>query len=101
MPNRGTSAGSFATSAEAKTPKGKFTVKATNQTLVTANEGRVSLYVFNPSAKEVWLAFGETAVAKEGIWLKKEVGSVYIPDYKGIVACITTEGEGEISFVEV
>lgn len=94
-------ANSFAKTAEARTSKGKLTAKSTNQTLVTANEARIGLYVFNPSSKEVWLALGETAAKEEGIWLKKEVGSVYIPDYTGIVACITTEGEGAITFAEV
>lgn len=82
--------------------KGKLTVKATSQTLVLEHRQRQSIYIFNPSSKEVWLSLGEAAaVAKEGIWLKKEVGSVYIPDFTGQINCITTEGEGDISFSEV
>jgi hypothetical protein len=84
-------------------PKGKFKVKATSETLVKAWDNRKALYVSNPSTKEVWLALGPTAAKEEGIWLKKENGSglVKITDYTGIVTCITTEGEGEIVFVEV
>lgn len=84
----------------ARASKGKLTAKATTQTLVEAHADRVALYVCNPSAKEVWLALGATAVAKEGIWLKKESGSVVIEGYTGVVSCITTEGEGEISYSE-
>ncbi|HET7455385.1 MAG TPA: hypothetical protein VFJ76_07690 [Solirubrobacterales bacterium] len=88
-------------SSEAKTSKGKKVVKAESQTLVGANENRVSLSVFNPSSKEVWLACGSTATKEEGIWLKKESGSIVINDYGGPVSCVTTEGEGTITFVEV
>jgi hypothetical protein len=85
----------------AKTPKGKKTVKAESQTLVAANDARLTLTVQNPSDKEVWLAKGPTAGKEEGVWLKKEGGSIVIDDYTGIVSCITSEGEGSICFSEV
>lgn len=89
-------------SSTAKTAKGKFTVKATSQTLVNANEDRVGIYVDNPSSKEVWLCLGtEAAVKEEGLWLKKEVGSKYIQGYSGAITCITSEGEGSIVFAEI
>lgn len=81
--------------------KGKKAVKETSATLVTENLHRVELYVCNPSSKEVWLALGEAATKEEGIWLKKEGGSVVIPGWLGLVACITTEGEGSITYTEI
>lgn len=88
------------TTSTANASKGKLKAKETTQTLVAANGGRVELYVCNPSAKEVWLALGETAAKEEGIWLKKESGCVVISGYTGIVTCITTSGEGEITYSE-
>ena len=87
--------------ADANKPKGKVTARATSGTLAAANAYRVALYVSNPSSEEVWLALGATAVKEEGIWLKKESGSVTINNYTGIVTCITTEGEGTITYAEV
>jgi hypothetical protein len=84
-----------------KAGKGKATAKATSAALVEANPARVSLYVCNPSDKEVWLALGSEAKKEEGIWLKREGGTAYIPDYSGVVACVTTEGEGTITYAEV
>lgn len=87
--------------ASAKTPKGKKTVKATTGILSETNENRQGIYICNPSTKEVWLAFGETAVKEEGLWLKKEGGSTFIDSsWGGPIACITTEGEGSVSFIE-
>lgn len=86
---------------EAKKSKGKVTAKATSGTLVAENLHRVALYVANPSSKEVWLALGATAAKEEGIWLKKESGSTTILNYTGIVTCVTTEGEGTITYSEV
>lgn len=86
---------------EAKTPQGRLTVKATSQTLVNANGNRIGIYIFNPSAKEVWLCLGTEAAEKEkGIWLKKEAGQIFLQGYTGAVTCITSEGEGVVSFVE-
>lgn len=85
----------------ARQPKGKATAKATTGELVKANGNRQALFVCNPSAKEVWLALGPTAAKEEGIWLKKESGATVIETYTGVVACITTEGEGVITFSEV
>lgn len=86
----------------AHTPKGKFTAKATSQVLSKAWGARSALYVSNPSAKEVWLALGETAVKEEGIWLKKETATpVVITGYTGPVSCITTAEEGSITFAEI
>ena len=83
--------------------KGKVTAKATSGTLAKAYSGRQALFVCNPSAKEVWLALGSEATKEEGIWLKKESGTLVIDGglYTGIVTCITTEGEGTITFSEV
>lgn len=85
----------------AHTPKGKVTAKAESKTLLKAWEGRAALWVFNPSAKEVWLALGPTAAKEEGIWLKKESGAVYIEGYRGEVSCVTTEGEGTVTYSEL
>lgn len=96
------SSGNIVSSNVAKAPKGKLTAKSTeSQALVLANEARIGLYVFNPSAKEVWLALGTTAVAEEGIWLKKESGQVFIQGYKGQVSVITTAEEGSVTFAEI
>jgi hypothetical protein len=81
--------------------KGRVTAKATSGTLAKAYSGRQALFVCNPSAKEVWLALGETAAKEEGIWLKKEGGTAVIEGYGGVVTCITSEGEGTITFSEV
>jgi hypothetical protein len=86
---------------KAKTPKGAITAKAESQTLAAANPSRRALVVMNPSAKEVWLALGSEAKKSEGIWLKKEAGSVVIDYYTGVVSCVTTEGEGTVVFSEV
>jgi hypothetical protein len=84
------------------TSKGKVTAKATSGTLAKAYSGRQAIFVCNPSAKEVWLALGETAAKEEGIWLKKEGGTAVIEGgYTGIVTCITSEGEGTITYAEV
>lgn len=88
-------------STEAAVSKGKKTVKAESQTLVASNRARIALIVCNPSSKEVWLALGATAVKEEGIWLKKEGGSTVIDFYTGAISCITTEGEGSITYSEV
>ena len=85
----------------AKKSKGAVTAKAESATLVAANDDRVALYVSNPSAKEVWLALGATATKSEGIWLKKEAGSVVIEGYGGIVSVVTTEGEGTVTYSEL
>lgn len=91
----------FAQGNTAKAGKGKKTVKAESQVLVEENNHRIEIYVCNPSSKEVWLAFGETAVKEEGLWLKKEGGSVVIPGWLGSITCVTTEGEGSITFAEI
>ena len=85
----------------AHSPKGKFTAKASSQVLSKGWGGRSALFVCNPSSKEVWLALGETAAKEEGIWLSKEGGSTVIEGYTGPVSCITTEGEGSITYAEV
>lgn len=95
------SSGNIVATDTAKNPKGKLKAKASNQTLLAANPGRVGFIVCNFSANEVWLALGTTAAAEEGIWLKKESGVIFIPGYKGIVSCITTSGEGNISYTEI
>lgn len=94
-------ANSFAKTLEAKTGGSKLTAKATSQTLILANEARIEFGVFNPSSKEVWLTFGETAEKEKGVWLKKEVGAYVNTSYNGIVTVITTEGEGTVTFYEV
>lgn len=86
---------------EARTPKGKKLVKATSQVLLEANPSRDQIVICNPSAKEVWLALGETAAKEEGLWLKKESGSIVILGWGGPIACITSEGEGTITYAEV
>lgn len=86
---------------EANKPKGKVTAKESSGTLAAANPYRVELSVSNPSTKDVWLALGPAAGKEEGIWLKKESGTVTILNYTGEVTCITTEGEGTIAYVEV
>lgn len=87
---------------KAKHSKGKVTAKATSGTLVAANPSRRALYVSNQSAKEVWLALGETATKEEGIWVKKETSLAYpITQYTGIVSLVTTEGEGTVAYAEV
>lgn len=101
MANRRTGGVNFETSDEATTPKGKKLVKAESQTLVAANDARVALVVCNPSTKEVWLALGASATKEEGTWLKKEGGAIVIDFYTGPVSCVTTEGEGVITFSEV
>lgn len=95
-------AGGVQATNKAKRSKGKLTAKSTeSQVLLPENEKRVGAYVFNPSSKEVWLALGETATKEEGIWLKKEAGSVFIQGYTGPVAVITTSEEGSVSYVEI
>lgn len=97
----GNSAGNVIAKSNAKTSKGKLTVKGTTQVLCLENEARIGVYVSNPSGKEVWLALGESATKEEGIWLKKEVGSVFIQGYTGPISCITTAEEGSIVFAEI
>lgn len=94
-------AGGRTKSTTAKNSGGKLTAKATSQTLAAANPGRYELYVCNPSTKEVWLALGETATKEQGIWLRKESGSVVISGYTGIVSAVTSEGEGLVTFAEI
>lgn len=101
MPNRRIGGVNFETSDEATASKGKKTAKAESQTLVAANDARVALVVCNPSSKEVWLSLGSSATKEEGIWLKKEGGSVVIDYYTGPVSCVTSEGEGVITYSEV
>lgn len=87
---------------KARKGKGKITVKATSETLVAENLNRRALFVSNPSAKEVWLALGPTAVSEEGIWVKKETTLVVpLEGYTGPVAAITKEGEGTLAFAEL
>lgn len=85
----------------ATTGAGQKTAKATTEELAAANPNRVALIVCNPSAKEVWLGLGTSAVKEKGIYLKKEGGSVIIDFWLGAVHVITTEGEGVVSFTEV
>ena len=80
---------------------GQKTAKSESATLVAANPNRVALTVQNPSAKEVWLGLGETAVKEKGIWLKKEGGAIVIDWWLGSVTCVTTESEGVITYTEV
>lgn len=85
-----------------RTPGAKFTAKATSQVLLTENKDRVAIYLSNPSAKEVWVNLGGTAVKEEGIWLKKEsVLPFPIIGYLGPVSVITTAEEGSIVVCEV
>lgn len=94
-------AGGPTASSVANTPKGKIKAKGTSQQLLAENKDRIGVYVSNPSTNEVWLALGGAAVAEEGIWLKKEQGAVFIQGYAGPISCITTSGEGNISFSEI
>lgn len=96
-----TSRYAFAKTNEAKTPKSKVTAKTENQTLAADNENRIELIVSNVGTKDAFLACGATAAADEGVYLKKEGGSVIIVGYTGVVACITKEGESVLSFSEV
>jgi len=85
----------------AKTPKGKVTAKTESQTLVAANENRVAIYITNNGEKPVWLSCGATAAAEEGIRLNEKGGSIVIPDYTGVIAVISKEGEQVVSFSEL
>jgi hypothetical protein len=91
----------IAQSDTATTGAGNVTAKATSETLAAANPNRAVLTVSNPSAKEVWLGLGTTAVKEKGIWLKKEGGSIVIDWWLGSVTVVTTEGEGTVTFTEV
>lgn len=91
----------FVGSSEATNAKGLKEAKATTQVLLPENGNRVGVYVSNPSAKEVWIALGPTAVKEEGIWLKKETGPIFIQGYNGVISFITTEGEGKVTFAEI
>lgn len=86
---------------EAKTPKGALKTKTESQTLAASNENRVSLYVVNNGTKPLWLAFGATAVADEGIRLNENGGAIIISDYTGIVTAISKEAEPVACFIEV
>jgi len=85
----------------AHTSKGALTAKAESKTLVAAYTDRIRLFVANPGEKDVWLALGETAKAKEGIFLAAKTGKEVIEGYSGIVAAITTEGESLVTFAEL
>lgn len=85
----------------AKASKGKLKAKSESQVVVKEFAGRSAFWAQNPSAKEIWLALGETAVKEEGIWLKKETATpVVIEGYTGPISCITTAEEGEFVFAE-
>lgn len=91
----------FVGTSEASNAKGKKAVTAVSAELLPANGNRVGVWISNPSAKEVWLAFGPTATKEEGIWIKKETGPVFLTGYNGVISCVTTAEEGSITFVEV
>src|SRR5690348_11930457 len=85
----------------AKGSKGKKTAKASSETLLEENPSRVEFTVANPSSKTVWLNLSAAAAVKEeGIWLPPNA-SYTNNSYTGKVTCITTEGEGSITYVEV
>jgi len=85
----------------ALTPKGAVTAKAESQVLAKANGKRAALYVTNCGAKDVFLAFGDTAKAKEGVKLEAETGATVIEGYAGAVSVITEEGESLVTYAEV
>lgn len=88
-------------STEARVPKGKFEAEATSKELFKANQDRIELIISNEGAKDVWLSLGTAAVAKEGIYLKKEGGSFTGLSYSGAVFCITAEGKSNVCFSEI
>ncbi|HZN10475.1 MAG TPA: hypothetical protein VFC61_02290 [Blastocatellia bacterium] len=87
----------------AKTPKGKVTANTGSKTLIADNRDRIRAFVSNNGANDVWLALGTTAVAEEGILLKKEGGGnqpFQLEGYTGIITVITKTGESVVSFSE-
>lgn len=86
---------------EAKKGKGGLKAKTASQELVEANENRVALELVNDGANKVWVAYGKTAVAEEGIPLYPEGGSKVIENYSGIVSVITKSGESLVGFIEI
>lgn len=90
----------FGQTSEPKTPKGAVTAENASKTLTEANEIRSELFVCNDGENAVYLAFGPTAVAHEGIRLSKEGGSIVITGYTGKVSCITATGTAVVCFSE-
>ena len=85
----------------ARTDKGKLTIKTESKELAKANGDRLALIISNEGAKDVWLALGTTAVAKEGIFLKSGGEPWVLQGYSGAVSVIAGEGESNICFVEI
>jgi hypothetical protein len=86
---------------DAKTAKGKLLAKTESKTLLKLNGNRSQAVICNNGTKDVWLAYGPTAAAEEGIYLKKEGGSYVLEGYSGEVTAITKEGESLVTFVEI
>lgn len=88
-------------STEARISKGKFAAKTESKELVKANGDRLEFIVSNEGAKDAWLSLGSAAVAKEGIYLRREGGSWSSTSYSGSVFVITSESESNICFAEI
>jgi hypothetical protein len=86
---------------EAKTPKGKVEAGTASKALIPGNASRSYAVITNGGAKDVWIAYGETAAAEEGIYLKKEGGGHVVESYSGPLSVITKEGTSIVSFIEV
>jgi len=86
---------------EAKKGKGALKAKNTSQELAAENENRVALELVNDGANKVWIAYGKTAAAEEGIPLSPEGGSKVIENYSGVVSVITKSGESLVGFIEI
>jgi hypothetical protein len=86
----------------AKTGKGKVEATTASATLVAANEERGEVVISNNGAKDVWLAFGPTAVAEEGVRLPTGSLPPFVcRSYSGQITVIAKEGTSVVSFAEV
>jgi hypothetical protein len=81
--------------------KGKVLAKTESQVVVEENKERITLYLTNSGANDAWVALEKTAVAEEGIYLKKEGGAATVTDYSGAVGVCTGTGTANIGFCEV
>jgi hypothetical protein len=88
-------------STEARIPKGKFEAETASKELIKANQDCIEVIVSNEGTKDVWLSLGGTAVAKEGVYLKKEGGSFTSSSYSGAIFCITAEGKSNVCYSEI
>lgn len=88
-------------STEARVPKGKLAAKTESKELVKVNADCIEVIISNEGANDVWLSLGTTAVAKEGIYLKKEGGSLTLNTYSGAIFAITSSGESNVCWAEI